>query len=146
MFIVDLGGASVDLKDESGLTALHKACGFGKLQSVKLLVNSGANVNDLEFMGQRPVHLASEEGKEDIVQYLLAKGAKSSVQDKDGRSPLHMCAKNGGYCFFLQFGKFDRVNSFKFFRLRFPTTPSKMDFNQSDSTLANHKRPVIMLM
>ena len=92
-----LGGASVDLKDESGLTALHKACGFGKLKSVKLLVNSGANVNDLEFKGQRPIHLASEEGKEDIVQYLLTKGAKCSVQDKDGSTPLHMCAKNGGY-------------------------------------------------
>ena len=88
-------GASVDLKDESGQTALHKACGFGKLPGVKLLVNSGANVNDLEFTGQRPIHLASEEGRQDIVQYLLTKGAKCSVQDKDGRSPLHMCSKNG---------------------------------------------------
>ena len=85
----------MDLKDESGQTALHKACGFGKLQGVKILVNSGANVNDLEFKGQRPIHFACEEGRQDIVQYLLTKGAKCSVQDKDGLTPLHMCSKNG---------------------------------------------------
>lgn len=85
----------MDLKDESGQTALHKACGFGKLQGVNILVNSGANVNDLEFKGQRPIHFACEEGRQDIVQYLLTKGAKCSVQDKDGLSPLHMCSKNG---------------------------------------------------
>ncbi len=107
------GGASVELKDESGQTATHKACGFGTLRSVRHLVQSGASVNDLDFKGQRPLHLACEEGKLDTVQFLLQKGAKCSVQDKDGVSPLHLAAKNGAFSFLLSIRKGVRRDSFE---------------------------------
>lgn len=56
-------------------TALCAACLNGKLDVVKLLIKSGANVNAINKDGYSPLFVACENGYDNIVQFLLSAGA-----------------------------------------------------------------------
>jgi len=58
-----------------GETALMFAARVGDLESAKLLVTAGANVNDADAWGVSAVTLAAHSGFTDFVQFLLDKGA-----------------------------------------------------------------------
>ena len=65
-------GAKID-----GSGALQEACHWGRLDAVRLLIESGADVNgrSTRHNGKRPLVLAMEEGNEEIVETLRAHGA-----------------------------------------------------------------------
>ena len=69
------------------------ACLFGNLETVKELVQQGADV-DFKDMGTKstPLHEAVIGGHEAIVAYLLSVGAKQTVPDSSGCLPLHQAA------------------------------------------------------
>lgn len=58
-----------------GETALMFAARVGDLESAKLLVAAGANVNDADAWGVSAVTLAAHSGFTELVQFLLDKGA-----------------------------------------------------------------------
>ncbi|CAK4904020.1 unnamed protein product, partial [Aphanomyces euteiches] len=64
-----------------GFTPLHVASLNGDLSAVKLLVGSGAKVNQTERHGLTPIHMASLNGHLDIVKFLLDKGAAAEWLD-----------------------------------------------------------------
>lgn len=66
---------SVDTADESGLTGLMWAAGYGQLSSARLLLQAGADYNYRGNKGQRPLHLAAAYGHHDLVKLLLNHGA-----------------------------------------------------------------------
>ena len=62
-------GAKID-----GSGALHEACCNGRLDVVRILIESGANVNErgIRRDGKSPLMLATEQGHEEIVEVLKA--------------------------------------------------------------------------
>ncbi len=62
-----------------GETALMFAARVGDLDSAKLLVAAGANVNDADASGVSATTLAAHSGFSDVVEFLLEKGADPNV-------------------------------------------------------------------
>lgn len=71
-----------------GETALMFAARSGDLESVKLLVAKGANVNDMDGWGVSAMTLAEHSGFGDVVEFLLEKKANPNFM-LAGFSPLH---------------------------------------------------------
>src|SRR5207247_2012811 len=69
-------------------TALLFAARVGDLDSTRLLVAAGANVNDADAWGVSAVTLAAHSGYGDVVEFLLDKGADPNAM-KAGFTPLH---------------------------------------------------------
>ncbi|CAO3590005.1 unnamed protein product [Absidia cylindrospora] len=79
-------GASVDIADDDGETALLLAIRNGFIDGVKLIIESGhADVNHSEKVnGATPLIVAAIEGNADIVQLLLDGGADKKKVDVNG--------------------------------------------------------------
>lgn len=82
--------AIVKAADARGTTPLHYAAAFGSLESVKLLLESGAEVNVRNAFDATPLLLAAT--LPDKVALLLAKGADPKIATKAGRTPLSVAA------------------------------------------------------
>jgi ankyrin repeat protein len=71
-----------------GETALLFAARVGDLESAKLLVGAGANVNDADAWGVSATTLAAHSGFDEIVEFLLEKGADPNTAPA-GFTALH---------------------------------------------------------
>ena len=83
--------AHADLKAHSkqGFTAMHFAARVGDLETVKLLLAAGVNVNLLtEPGGYTPLLVAAMRAQVDLAVYLLEHGADPNI-DAAGMTPLH---------------------------------------------------------
>jgi ankyrin repeat protein len=72
-----------DINDTNGFgdNALHCVCVWGELESAKLLVENGINLEQKGEGGYTPLKVASMYGHKDIVDYLLESGAdKTSLK------------------------------------------------------------------
>ena len=104
-------------KDNDGNTPLHSACKNGYTEIVKILLESGINlnVNEKDNNGDTPLHSACKRGYTEIVELLLDAGKNKSSyakivqsllntginlnineKDSNGDTPLH-CACQRGY-------------------------------------------------
>ncbi|ELR16936.1 ankyrin repeat-containing protein, partial [Acanthamoeba castellanii str. Neff] len=78
-------GASVKAKTADSRTS--------NLESVRLLVEAGADINPQDKDGDFPLSLAAGYDHTDVISYLLEKGASVNCQStKDGESALHKAA------------------------------------------------------
>jgi ankyrin repeat protein len=75
--------------NKGGMTALHFAAQQGDLESVKLLVEAGSNVNATTGIGYTSMMIATRMDEFDVVHYLLGKGANPNV-DEAGHTVLHL--------------------------------------------------------
>jgi ankyrin repeat protein len=118
-FIVEMGGkpdvsSKVDIeanptgvhKDQAqfqgSVTPLLAAAGLGRfrgrqaeeaeraLQTVKMLIEMGADVNQVNETGWTPLHAATYIGSESIIKYLVEEGADPNVQNGCGQTPLSL--------------------------------------------------------
>lgn len=71
-----------------GETAMMFAARVGDLESAKLLVAAGANVNDTDAWGVAAVTLAAHSGFDDLVKFLLQKDANPNAEGP-GFTALH---------------------------------------------------------
>lgn len=79
-------GAAVDARDDDGYTALlSEADREGRLETVTLLCDSGADVNVPNAEGLSPLMRACHFGRSDIVEFLLDRGADRRQVDKKDR-------------------------------------------------------------
>ncbi|KAJ8688165.1 hypothetical protein QAD02_023960 [Eretmocerus hayati] len=95
------------LDSRSGMSQLHVACAINKMDIVKTLLESGADVNcklsadSPVFPGYSPLHIAIEfshhekpdEEFTDLIELLLKCGADPTVQDVKDQTPLHLAYK-----------------------------------------------------
>ncbi len=75
-------GASIDLKDNFGRTALYYATNNGQAEVVKLLLEKGATVDAKENRGITPLLMATQNKDVEIIKLLLAKGADPNAAMK----------------------------------------------------------------
>jgi ankyrin repeat protein len=82
-------GANVNVKEyEVGLTSLFLPTQEDRIETMKLLLASGADVNAKNKFGYTPLHIASYHGQIRATELLLASGANVSVRDNSGQTPL----------------------------------------------------------
>src|SRR6056300_1340121 len=76
--------------------SLVNAVKNGNVNTVKKLLNNGANVNQADNEnGIAPLLIASYRGHTEVVKLLLAKGADANKADKNGRTPLWNASDRG---------------------------------------------------
>jgi len=83
-----------------GYTALHWAAVNFQEQTIRILINGGADVNRLDEQGSTPLHSVAEASVKSrdndkvtmSVKVLLEAGADVNKADKKGRTPLHYIA------------------------------------------------------
>jgi ankyrin repeat protein len=81
-------GVPVDLCDRDGVTALHMAASLGELDSVRVLLDRGANLEAETAVRSTPLHLAALAGSAPVVAELLKRRADPNHLDARGRSAL----------------------------------------------------------
>jgi ankyrin repeat protein len=82
------GGASVNVRDAGGNSALHKVAANGNLEIAELLVRTFSAVHAANASGNTPLHWACLNGHKAIVELLLSAFADIDVYAKNsfGRS------------------------------------------------------------
>ena len=95
-------GANSKLTTDAGHNALHMAAGGATdvqrmrspeerataIKTVKLLVESGVDVNDPGQFGWTALQAATYQGMVDVMEYLVSKGANVDAMDTFGQTPL----------------------------------------------------------
>jgi ankyrin repeat protein len=80
---------------KGGFTALTFAARAGDLESARLLVAAGTNVNHASPEYGNALMVATVNGHEDVAMFLLEKGADPNVTDYWGFTPLHWALRDG---------------------------------------------------
>ncbi len=88
--LAGITGTRVDVPSPRGETALMLAAAHGHLDSVRLLVERGAEVNR---PGWTPLHYAASSGDAATVRYLLEHHAYVDAQSPNRTTPLMMAAR-----------------------------------------------------
>jgi ankyrin repeat protein len=76
------------------LTALIFAARENDLESAKLLVAAGANVNQVSKFGWTPLLTATENRNYKLAEFLIENGADVNTANKDGWTPLYLATDN----------------------------------------------------
>lgn len=85
------------LKSPYGRTPLHSASSIGHVESLQLLLEAGAKIDEKERQQDRmaPLHLAAQNGHLDVVRHLVEVGAdKEQRTDPNGATPCWLQLKN----------------------------------------------------
>ncbi len=84
-------GANPDEADELGDTELHLAASSGEVESVRMLLDAGVNIEITTHEGKTPLFDADANGGENgnlAQQLLLERGANPNARDNNGATPL----------------------------------------------------------
>jgi len=91
-------------RSRSGSTPLHLAARSLRLETVRSLLDAGADQSALDRHGATALHLAlragsnaekSQETRSSLVDLFLERGADAKVADDQGKTPLHIAAMKG---------------------------------------------------
>jgi uncharacterized protein len=74
--------------NQGGVTALHYASRQGYVEAAQVLVDAGADVNQLSGDRTSPLLVATINGHFDLARYLLDKGANPALAADNGATPL----------------------------------------------------------
>lgn len=88
--LIDYLGNDSDVKQ----AALIMASQYGRKDIVKVLIQSGTDVNAKNKYGNTALLEATQNGHKEIIKMLINAGADVNVQDKDGNSALIRAAQN----------------------------------------------------
>ena len=88
-------GADVNLANEDGVTALHRAAEHGHGPTIRALIERGASMKRGTVGGQKPLHYAARAPRSDAVCLLVELGADLEAIDDVGRTALHQAASDG---------------------------------------------------
>ncbi|CAH0051773.1 unnamed protein product [Clonostachys solani] len=81
----------VDSASFDGTTPLIIATGAGRLDSIRLLLDHGADVSIADYAGWTPLHWAANRNHPHVVRLLIDCGADPTIESADGDTPLSIC-------------------------------------------------------
>nr|CAB3501858.1 unnamed protein product [Digitaria exilis] len=79
-------------KDDEGQRYLHAAAMLNNIESLRILIEEGADINIRISQNGTPLHVALKYKALKCVEYLLEKKADCNLMDDEGQSPLHIAA------------------------------------------------------
>ncbi|TNM87872.1 hypothetical protein fugu_006093 [Takifugu bimaculatus] len=89
-------GANPDVADPAcGLTLLHDTSREGFDDSVRVLLEHGADANRVDVEGNLPLHVAAREGHLKVVQLLIGKTANPHQYNNEGFTALWVALQQG---------------------------------------------------
>ncbi len=77
-----------------GLTALVFAAREGDVESAKVLLDAGADVNQITEYGWTPLLTATNNRHYKLARYLIERGANPNIANKGGWTPLYLATDN----------------------------------------------------
>jgi len=89
-----IGHGQGTARSDEGAT-LHAASRESDVETVRLLLDGGADVNKRDAIHRTPVFYASEGGWVEIAELLIKYGADVNSQDGTGWAPLHTASRLG---------------------------------------------------
>ena len=79
----------VDVRGLYGLTALHYATRYNRIDVVKLLLREGADVNKQNYdYKDTPLHYAAQYNKTEVARLLIQNGADVNIRNDVNNTPL----------------------------------------------------------
>ena len=87
----DVSSQSID----DGSSPLHLSSRRGHIDTVRMLIERGADVSAQNKYGSTALHWALMNGHVDLARMLIKCGADVSAQEKDGSAALHLASKKG---------------------------------------------------
>jgi ankyrin repeat protein len=90
--------SKTETKDRNGRTPLHCTVQNKhpmQLEIVRLLYNSGANIDCVDNNGNTPLLLASQEAHIKVVRYLVSRNANIQHRNNDDENCLHLASLDG---------------------------------------------------
>ncbi|XP_055956208.1 uncharacterized protein LOC126816802 isoform X2 [Patella vulgata] len=96
--VIISSGAKLDVKERGGDSLIHKACEYGCIETVELLLNTGrVDIDSMNNYGKTPIFTALRSDKQSVekLQLLISAGAKLGVKDNYRDTLLHEACKYG---------------------------------------------------
>jgi ankyrin len=87
--------ADVNTRLGDGTTALHWTVHWDAVETARLLIDAGANVNAADDLGVAPLSLASTNGNAAMAAALLKAGADPNAARVSGETPIMTAARTG---------------------------------------------------
>jgi ankyrin repeat protein len=90
-------GADVNARarNQAGVMPLHAAAAARDIETMRLLLDRGADVNARQQLGFTPLHGAASNGDEAMADLLLARGADPRAKSDDGKTPADVAGERG---------------------------------------------------
>lgn len=90
----DNNAQNLDIADSKGKTALFYACEFGNLNSVKILIKSGSDINKRDIFGKTVLMYAVESENLEVIKYLI-EDIEVDINEKDdwGQNAIFFATK-----------------------------------------------------
>lgn len=86
-------GTPLELKDDSGFTALHQAALRNKHEMIMRLLSAEADIDAKDHKNRTPLHHAAIMNHQRILQLLIQQGADIEARDDAQATPLHHAAQ-----------------------------------------------------
>lgn len=92
---LDSGKFTPDSKDPNGYTAIHAAASYGHIDLLKLLINSGGNINIQDNEGDSPLHHVEDLATAKIMVEEL--GADYKLKNNEGKTSAEYIEEDGEF-------------------------------------------------
>jgi hypothetical protein len=88
---------NADCKGRNQLNLLHEAAAKNRLDIAKILIEKGADPNQLNNISQTPLTISVLQNNTEMCKYLLDNGACANVADRKGNTILHLACTLGDF-------------------------------------------------
>ena len=94
LVVSQVGPRSTRAREGGGLTAMVFAVRENDAESVRILLDAGADVNQVTHYGWSPLLVATQNRNYQLASYLLDRGADPNISNKGAWSPLYLAVDN----------------------------------------------------
>ena len=89
-----MNSVNINYSDNKHFSAIHWACLYGKLKTLKFLLGHKPNLECQTILKKTPLIIACEKNYDKIVICLLKAGVNINHQDISNNTPLHYACLN----------------------------------------------------